>query len=138
MLTAHRKALTEEPEMTATIEMMLPITVDDLSVIPRARATRVAYNWGHYGRYSVWIDVVPQFGWSIVTDYGTPGVEAVVTAPRTRENCIAAIADYVRDYGRPGFGYDLEIEEWETVSVKLHAWITRTHELGSKWAPFLA
>ncbi|MFF1625625.1 hypothetical protein [Streptomyces sp. NPDC058272] len=118
-----------------TTETMLPITVEDLTSIPRARATRVSYNWAHYGRYTVWIAEVAHFGWSVVTDYGKPGVEAVVTAPRTRDNCIAALADYVRDYGRQGYGYDLTVEEWETVSVKLDAWITHTYALGLKWAP---
>lgn len=121
-----------------TMEAMLPITVEDLLVIPRARATRVSYNWAHYGRYTVWVAEVSHFGWSVVTDYGKPGVEAVVTAPRMRDNCIAALADYVRDYGHQGYGYDLAVEEWETVSVKLDAWITHTHALGTNWAPFPA
>lgn len=122
--------------MNATMDTMLPITTEDLASIPRARATRVSYNWSPFGRYTVWIAEVSHFGWSIVTDYGKPGVEAVVTAPRTRDNCIAALADYVRDYGHAGCGYDLEIEGWETVSVKLDAWITHTQSLGLKWAPF--
>jgi hypothetical protein len=121
--------------MTVTAEAMLPIGVDDLTAIPRARATRLSYNWSHYGRYSVWIAEVAHFGWSVVTDYGKPGVEAVVTAPRTRDNCIAALADYVRDYGRSGYGYDLAVEAWETVSVRLDAWITHTHSIGLNWSP---
>lgn len=121
--------------MSTTTETMLPLTAEELADTPRARATRVSYNWSHFGRYTVWIAEVPFFGWSVVTDYGKPGVESVVTSPRTRENCIAALADYVRNYGDPRWGHNLAVEEWETVSVKLHAWITHTQALGLTWAP---
>lgn len=114
---------------------MHPITPEDLSTIPFARATRLSYNWSHFGRYSVWIAEAPHFGWSIMTDYGKPGQEYVVTSPRNREDCISALADYVRDYGVPGFGYDLRIDEWETVSATHDAWITQTQARGLLWAP---
>lgn len=107
------------------------ITADDLAATPRARATRLSYTWPGHGRYTVWIAEVSHFGWSVVTDYGTPGEVSVITSPRTPDNCIAALADYVRDYD----GYDLAIESWEVVSVQLHAWITQTQSMGLKWAP---
>jgi hypothetical protein len=84
----------------------------------------------------VWVECLGQFGWCLVTDYGKPGDVCVVTSARTRDNCIAALADYVRDYGDAWKGYDLRVEEWESFSVKLDAWITSTQKLGLKWAPF--
>lgn len=117
------------------MQAMLSITAQELSNIPRARATRLSYDWSHFGRYSVWIAEESHFGWSIVTDYGKPGQACVVTAPRTRDNCIAALADYVRNYGDPRWGRNLTVEEWETVSVKLDAWITHTQALNLTWAP---
>lgn len=114
----------------------LPITAEELAAIPRARATRLSYNWSHFGRYTVWIAEAPYFGWSIMEDYGKPGQECVVTSPRNREDCISALADYVRSYGVPGFGYDLCIEEWETVSATHDAWITQTQAMDSLWMTY--
>lgn len=115
------------------MDTMIPITAEDLANIPRARATRISYNWS--GRYSVWIASMPFSGWSIVTDYGKPGDECVVTSPRNRDDCISALADYVRDYGEEWKGYGFSVDEWEFVSIKHDAWITQTQALGSRWAP---
>ncbi|MDH6625786.1 hypothetical protein M2271_003597 [Streptomyces sp. LBL] len=117
------------------MDTVQPITAEELSNIPRARATRLSYDWSHFGRYSVWIAEASFFGWSVMTDYGKPSQECVVTSPRTRDNCIAALADYVRNYGDPRWGNNLAVEEWEPVSVKLDAWITHTQALNLPWAP---
>lgn len=61
--------------------MEQPITAEELAAIHRARATRISYNWSSFGRYSVWIAQAPYFGWSIMTDYGKPDQECVVTSP---------------------------------------------------------
>lgn len=100
------------------------ITAADLAAIPRARATRLSYNWSSRGRYSVWIAEAPFFGWSVMTDYGKPGQGSVVTSPRTREGCIKALAGYIYDYGDPRWGHDLTVDEWEHVSTLLDARIT--------------
>jgi len=120
-----------QPLARNKVPFMESITAEDLAAIPRARATGVSYDWMGL-RYSVWIAEVAHFGWSIVTDYGRPGEESVVTCPRTRDNCIAAMADYVHDYG---FGYGHLVDSWEVVSVLLDTWITQTQEQGSKWRP---
>jgi len=117
------------------MDTMKSITAEELNSIPRARATRLSYDWSQFGRYTVWIAEASFFGWSVMTDYGKPGQECVVTSPRTRDNCIAALADYVRNYGNPQWGNNLAVEEWETVDVKLDAWITHTQALNLPWAP---
>ncbi|MFJ9213055.1 hypothetical protein [Streptomyces sp. NPDC102264] len=116
-----------EPETLPVVESTL--TADELHAIPRARATRLSYDWSRFGRYSVWVAEVPFFGWSVVSDYGKPGTESVVTSLRTREGCIAALAGYVRNYGDPRWGHNLTINEWEEVSTLLDARIRFEHKI---------
>jgi hypothetical protein len=107
----------------------MPITAAELAAIPRARATRLSYDWHHWGRYSVWMAEASFFGWSVMTDYGKPGQENVVTSPRTREGCIKALAGYVRNYGDPRWGHALTVDEWEEVSTILDARINFEHSI---------
>lgn len=92
--------------------VMFPITPTDLQAM-KTRALRLSYDWLHWGRYSVWIQNVPNFGWSVMTDYGRAGDECVVTSPRTREACIEELKTYIRQHGDPRHGYNLTIDEWE-------------------------
>jgi hypothetical protein len=105
------------------MDTMIPITAEDLSNVPRARATRLSYDWGDHRRYSVWIADFGVFGWSVMTDYGQAGAECVVTSPHTRDGCVEELSKYVRNYGDPRWGYGFTVDEWETVSVRLDAWI---------------
>jgi len=100
----------------------LPIDAVSLKAIPRARATRVSYNWMGK-RYRVWIAEAAFFGWSIMTDYGNAGDECVVTSPRDRDGCIEALAKYVQNYSDPRWGHELTIDSWEVVSKNLDSWI---------------
>jgi hypothetical protein len=73
------------------------------------RARRIAYDWGDFGRYTVWVANAPYFGWSVMTDYGSPGDECVVTSPHTEDKALEALQRYYQ-YDTPGMNF--KVEEW--------------------------
>jgi hypothetical protein len=112
-------------------QMMIPLSAGALAAVPRARATRVSYPW--MGKtYTAWIGVASFFGWSVLTDYGVPGQECVVTSPHNREDCISALVPYMEEYGALAL-------EWEQVSPVHDAWINWIRSSGgAHWAPLPA
>jgi hypothetical protein len=79
--------------------------------------------------YTVWIGEAKFYGWSVLTDYGRPGEECVVTSPHNREDCISALAPYMDEAGALAL-------EWEAVSRVHDAWINQVRaDRGVHWAP---
>lgn len=113
-------------------QLMIPLTQPELAGLPRTRATRITYPW--MGRtYTVWIDEAPFFGWSVMSDYGRPGDECVVTSPYNREDCVSALTPYMDNYGALAV-------EWEAVHRLHDAWIdhVRSGPSSAHWAPLPA
>lgn len=109
----------------------LPLTKDDLTRIPRARATCVTYPW--MGKtYSVWIGEAPFFGWSILSDDGRPGQENVITSPHNREDCISALVSFM-DYA------GAVATDWTQVTPYHDAWIGHVRSgKNVHWSPLPA
>ena len=108
-----RETIAAHPAPGAVAVHKGPITREEFHKIPNARALRISYDWPfNSGRYTDWIAEAPFFGWSVMSDYGNPGDECVITSPRTRDAAAAALTDYITP-GRLHGGGNLTVDEWE-------------------------
>ncbi|MGW6789976.1 hypothetical protein [Streptomyces chartreusis] len=88
-----------------------PITKAEFNAIPNARALRFSHDWMGR-RYTEWIEDMPRWGWSLMSDYGKPEHPCHVSRADSR----AMAADHLTAFLAPTRAYggdNLTVDEWE-------------------------
>ncbi|MEW1551413.1 hypothetical protein [Streptomyces tsukubensis] len=92
---------------------MLPLTRSDFHALyGRRRVLRMSWDNGRLMGREIWrIGYASHFGWSVIRDF--PGwYGAVVTSPRTYDDCATYLTDCIRQ-GRWWSGTNLTVDEWD-------------------------
>lgn len=108
-----REVIHASPAPGTTAVRKGPISRAEFNAIPHARALRFSYDWPYNsGRYTEWIEEVPQWGWSLMSDYGNPDDHCIVSRADSR----AMAAEHLTAFLAPGRAYggdNLTVDEWE-------------------------
>ncbi|MFE0101226.1 hypothetical protein [Streptomyces sp. NPDC059009] len=106
-----RQVIYENPAPGAVTIFKGPITKREFNKIPCARALRFSRDWMGR-RQSEWIEDMPGWGWSLVSDYGKPEHPCHVSRADSR----AMAADHLTAFLAPTRAYggdNLTVDEWE-------------------------
>lgn len=106
-----REAIYENPAPGTVTVFKGPISKAEFNAIPNARALRFSHDWMGL-RYTEWIEDMPGWGWSLVSDYGKPDRPCHVSRADSRlmaADHLTAFLAPTRAYG----GDNLTVDEWE-------------------------
>ncbi|MFH8405479.1 hypothetical protein ACH4FX_11995 [Streptomyces sp. NPDC018019] len=106
-----REVIYLNPAPDAATTFKGPITKEEFNTIPNARALRFSHD--RMGRrYTEWIENMPRWGWSLMSDYGQPEHPCHVSRADSR----AMAADHLTAFLAPSRAYGgdhLTVDEWE-------------------------